>query len=85
VLIARSPVPSAGRDPDAFGNVASPAEQSAAVRDPAGGAGGVVAVGTFQWSWALDAYGQHTYHGRRTPVDPRVQRMTANVFDRFGR
>jgi len=84
VLIARSPVPFVGRDPDAFGNVASPAVQSAAVRDPAGGAGGMVAVGTFQWSWALDKYGQHAYNGRRTPLDPRVGRMTANVFDRFG-
>lgn len=84
VLIANSPVPFVGRDPDAFGDVRSPAMQSAAVRDPSGGAGGVVAVGTFQWSWALDAYGQHSYHGRRTPLDARVERMTANVFDRFG-
>jgi hypothetical protein len=84
VLIARSPVPFVGRDPDAFGDVKSPAMQSAVVRDPAGGAGGLVAAGTFQWSWALDPYGLHVYNGRRTPLDPRVERMTANVFDRFG-
>ena len=84
VVIAKSPVPFVGTDPDAFGDVKSPAMQSATVRDPAGGAGGMVAVGTFQWSWALDAYGQHVYNGRRTPLDPRVERMTANVFDRFG-
>jgi len=84
VVISRSPVPFVGTDPDAFGDVRSPATQSATVRDPAKGAGGVVAVGTFQWSWALDSYAQHVYSGRRTPVDPRVQRMTANVFDRFG-
>lgn len=84
ILVANSPVPFVGRDPDAFGDVKSPAVQSAAVRDPAGGAGGLVAAGTFQWSWALDAYGQHAYNGRRTPLDARVERMTANVFDRFG-
>lgn len=83
VVIANSPVPFVGRDPDQFGDVASPPLQSGAVRDPAGGAGGVVAVGTFQWSWALDAYGQHAYAGRATPLDWRVEQMTANVFDRF--
>jgi hypothetical protein len=30
------------------------------------------------------ADGQHSYQGRRTPLDPRVERMTANVFERFG-
>ena len=40
VVIARSPVPFVGRDPDAFGDVKSPAMQSATVRDPASGAGG---------------------------------------------
>ena len=83
VVVARSPVRSIGRDPDGQGNVTSPPIHAAAIRDPAGGRGGVFAAGTFQWSWALDAYGQHTYGGRRTPLEPRVERMTANVLDRF--
>lgn len=83
VVVARSPVRFRGRDPDGEGNVTSPPVHSAAVRDPAGGRGGVFTAGTFQWSWALDAYGLHAFNGRRTPLDARVARMTANVFDRF--
>ncbi len=44
----------------------------------------VVAAGTFQWSWAIDRYGSRSYHGVATPFDPRVGRMTRNVFDRLG-
>lgn len=44
----------------------------------------VFAAGTFQWSWALDAYGNRTYGGVQTPVDDRVARMTRNLFDRLG-
>jgi hypothetical protein len=83
VLVAHSPVLARGKDPDAEGNVASPFVHSASVRDSDGKAGGVFAAGTFQWSWALDAYGQHSYNGRRTPLDPRVRRITANIFDRW--
>jgi hypothetical protein len=83
VVVASSPVRFRGRDPDGAGNVTSPPVHSAAVRDPARGRGGVFAAGTFQWSWALDAYGQHAFNGRRTPLDERVARITANVFDRF--
>jgi hypothetical protein len=82
-VVARSPVRFRGRDPDGEGNVVSPPVHSAAVRDPAGGRGGVFAAGTFQWSWALDAYGLRSFNGRRTPLDSRVARMTANVLDRF--
>ena len=83
VVVARSPVLARGKDPDADGNVESPSMHSAAIRDPDGKAGGVFAAGTFQWSWALDAYGQHAYNGRTTPLDARVRRMTANIFDRW--
>ena len=83
VVVASSPVRFRGRDPDGAGNVTSPPVHSAAVRDPARGRGGVFAAGTFQWSWALDAYGQQAFNGRRTPLDARVARMTANVLDRF--
>ena len=44
----------------------------------------VLAAGTFQWSWAVDHYGDRAYHGIATPYDPRVARMTANLFDRLG-
>jgi len=49
---------------------------------PAGGT--VVSAGTFQWSWALDDFGTHTYRGRTTPTDARVARVTTNIFDRLG-
>jgi hypothetical protein len=44
----------------------------------------VIAAGTFQWSWAIDHYGDRSYHGTATPYDARVERMTANLFDRLG-
>jgi N,N-dimethylformamidase beta subunit-like protein len=44
----------------------------------------VVAAGTFQWSWALDDYGDRSYRGVATPVDPRVGVMTRNILDRLG-
>lgn len=40
----------------------------------------VVAVGTIQWSWALDGFGQHTDpEGNVTPVDERLQALTRNL------
>lgn len=40
----------------------------------------VVAVGTIQWSWALDSYGTHVdTHGNKTNVDPRIQALTRNI------
>jgi hypothetical protein len=44
----------------------------------------VLAAGTFQWSWAIDRYGDRAYHGVATPYDARVERMTTNLFDRLG-
>ena len=44
----------------------------------------VIAAGTFQWSWALDDYGDRSYHGVATPLDGRVARMTTNILDRLG-
>lgn len=44
----------------------------------------VFAAGTYQWSWALDRQADRSYRGVVTPVDDRVARMTANLFDRLG-
>src|SRR5262249_51534696 len=38
----------------------------------------VFAAGTIHWGWGLDSYG-----GREYAVDARIQRMTANILDRF--
>jgi hypothetical protein len=37
----------------------------------------VFAAGTFAWGWALDNYGNHA------PIDRRMQRVTANILNRF--
>ena len=40
----------------------------------------LIAAGTIQWSWALDAFGHHKdAAGRETPVDPRIQALTQNM------
>jgi hypothetical protein len=44
----------------------------------------VFAAGTMQWSWGLDDWNNPGWRGERTPVDPRAQRITANVLDRLG-
>jgi N,N-dimethylformamidase beta subunit-like protein len=44
----------------------------------------VIAAGTFQWSWALDTFGDRSYLGVTTPPDARVARMTRNILDRLG-
>jgi len=44
----------------------------------------VIAAGTFQWSWALDTFGDRSYRGITTPPDARVARMTRNILDRLG-
>lgn len=44
----------------------------------------VVGAGTFQWSWAIDGYGERSYNGVVTPLDARVDRMTLNLLDRLG-
>jgi hypothetical protein len=44
------------------------------------GAGPIVAVGSIQWSWALDDFGTHVdVDHNATPVDPRVQALTGNL------
>jgi hypothetical protein len=45
-----------------------------------GSSGLVVAVGTVQWSWALDGSGRHLdAKGNETRVDPRIQALTRNI------
>ncbi len=83
ILLANSPVePDLGssHDPGAY---PSPPFHNATVYTAQSGAT-VVAAGTFQWSWAIDHYGDRSYHGVATPVDARVSRMTRNLFDRLG-
>jgi hypothetical protein len=82
-VIARSPVVpglSESNDPGAH---PSPAIHTATVYTAGSGAT-IVAAGTFQWSWAIDRYGDRSYHGRLTPFERRVGRMTQNLFDRLG-
>ena len=82
-VIARSPVIpdlASGNDPGAY---PSPPIHTATVYTASSGAT-VVAAGTFQWSWAIDEYGDRSYNGRATPFDRRVARMTQNLFDRLG-
>jgi len=67
-------------DPGAY---PSPAVHNATMYTAPSGAF-VFAAGTFQWSWAVDDYGDRSYKGVRTPVDDRVARMTRNLFDRLG-
>jgi len=44
------------------------------------GRGTVIAVGTVQWSWALDSLGNHADgSGNVTSVDPRIQGLTKNI------
>jgi hypothetical protein len=83
ILLANSPVePDLGstHDPGAY---PSPPFHNATVYTAQSGAT-VVAAGTFQWSWAIDSYGDRSYHGVATPLDRRVSRMTRNLFDRLG-
>ncbi|HEY4944681.1 MAG TPA: N,N-dimethylformamidase beta subunit family domain-containing protein [Candidatus Limnocylindrales bacterium] len=79
-LWAQSPVVTTGAETDPTGH---PTVHTATVyTTPAGGT--VVAAGTYQWSWALDTFGQHSYQGRFTPTDERVARVTTNIFRRLG-
>jgi hypothetical protein len=82
-VVARGPVSVAVDSLDDPGAFPSPAVHTATVYQADSGAT-VVSAGTFQWSWALDTYGQHSYGMRTTPVDRRVGQMTANLFDRLG-
>jgi hypothetical protein len=44
----------------------------------------VFSAGTMQWSWGLDGWNSPGWRGERTPVDPRAQRITANILSRLG-
>ena len=79
-LWAQSPTVTAAGQADPTGH---PTLHTATVHTtPAGGT--VVAAGTYQWSWALDTFGQHYYQGRFTPTDARVARVTTNIYRRLG-
>ena len=83
VILARSPIDAvidAGHRP---GRYVSPAIHNATIYTANSGAT-VFAAGTFQWSWALDQFGDRSYRGAATPFDERVVRMTQNLFDRLG-
>ncbi len=83
VLLANSPVRASmhnSLDPGAY--PIQPIHNATMYTAPSGAT--VFAAGTFQWSWALDGYGNRSYLGVRTPVDDRVARMTRNLFDRLG-
>lgn len=83
VVLARGPVDAVLRDPDDPDKYPSPPIHTATAYTAASGAT-VLAAGTFQWSWAIDGYGDRSYNGVATPRDVRVERMTANIFDRLG-
>ncbi len=84
LLWARGPVQAETRRPgNGIGDIPTPAVHTATVYQATSGAT-VVAAGTFQWSWALDDFGQHAYRGRITPLDDRVARITRNLFSRLG-
>ncbi len=82
-LLANSPVQADLNDPQDPGAYPSPSIHNATVYTAQSGAT-VVAAGTFQWSWAIDQYGNRSYRGVATPVDGRVARITRNIFDRLG-
>ena len=81
VLLAQSPVDAFVRPPFVLG--AGSAMHNATMYTADSGAT-VFAAGTFQWSWAIDEYGDRSYRGVATPYDERVVRMTRNLFDRLG-
>ena len=82
-ILARSPVNVPFRSTHDPGAYPGPPIHTATAYTAASGAT-VVAAGTFQWSWAIDEYGDRAYRGARTPPDARVARMTGNLFDRLG-
>ena len=83
IILASSPVTADINNPHDPGAQLSPGIHNATVYTAQSGAT-VIAAGTFQWSWAIDSYGDRSYHGVATPVDKRVARMTRNIFDRLG-
>lgn len=83
VLLAQSPVDAVIRPDQRSGPFVSPAVHTATMYTASSGAT-VFAAGTFQWSWAIDEFGERSYLGFATPYDERVVRMTRNLFDRLG-
>ena len=82
-ILARSPVEPVINGILPGGQPADPNVHTATIYTADSGAT-VFAAGTFQWSWALDGYGDRSYKGVATPRDERVVRMTRNLFDRLG-
>jgi hypothetical protein len=83
VILARSPIDAVIGTDQRVGRFASPAIHNATMYTATSGAT-VFAAGTFQWSWALDEFGDRSYRGVATPYDGRVVRMTQNLFARLG-
>ena len=83
VVLARSPIDAVIRSDRSIGRYVSPPIHTATMYTANSGAT-VFAAGTFQWSWALDQFGDRSYRGAATPYDERVVRMTRNLFDRLG-
>ncbi len=81
-VLARSPVETRAGD-DEVGDARLPREHTATIYTAESGAT-VFAAGTFQWAWALDDFRLFDERNGTTPVDPRVGRMTANLYDRLG-
>ena len=83
VVLARSPIDAVIRSDRLIQRYASPPIHTATMY--AANSGAIVfAAGTFQWSWAIDRFGDRSYRGAATPYDARVVRMTQNLFDRLG-
>ncbi len=54
--------------------------QTVAVKNPKGGS--IIAVGSIQWSWGLDGYGDHKDTlGNETKPDRRIQLLTRNILN----
>src|SRR5215472_6930307 len=70
-LLSNSPFISASPNPSFKSDYAN----SSVYQAPSGA--WVFASGTISWTWALDSYGQNS------AVDPRIQRTTANILERF--
>ena len=83
VVLARSPVDAVIQSDQLIGRYSSPPLHTATMYTADSGAT-VFAAGTFQWSWAIDHFGDRSYRGAATPYDGRVVRMTENLFDRLG-
>jgi hypothetical protein len=83
VVLAQSPVDAVIEPDEPTLRYRSPAVHTATMYTADSGAT-VFAAGTFQWSWAVDQFGDRSYRGFATPYDERVVRMTRNLFDRLG-